>query len=267
LGLVFIFIIAFVINGLPSFSGHKNNNELTTNMVGLRNNPPAIGAKERKIINPQVQLEQYPSTVSDNDDVRFDITLPKSQPVADKSDEVKPAAPAPSLPVVEENRNNRNEADKATLPKIYVVAEGDSLAAIAKKFYGPREGDRKINIDRIFQANRKLLSSPDEIYAGQKLIIPLLQAPASVKDKRTNAFSGSEFTEVESIGNRHLSTGSEQTKQYRLHTVGEGETLWRIATDELGSGNRYGEIVKLNAGILKDEDSLFVGMSLKIPVR
>ena len=281
LGLVFIFIIALVINGLPSFSGEKNNNELTTNMVGLRNNPPAIGAKERKIINPTVQVESYTSkadaSASDNVNTHFEMALPKSHPVADKINEVKPTAPTPSSPAMEENRSIRNEADplrrsaseasKTALPKVYVVTEGDSLAAIAKKFYGPQEGDKKINITRIFEANRKLLSSPDEIYAGQKLIIPPLPAAASGKDRSANTFSGSEFIEVESIGRRYLPTNTEQTKQYRLHTVREGETLWQIAADKLGNGNRYGEIVKLNADILKDEDSLFVGMSLKIPPR
>ena len=29
LGLVFIFLIAFIINGLPSFNNNKDNNELT----------------------------------------------------------------------------------------------------------------------------------------------------------------------------------------------------------------------------------------------
>ena len=35
LGLVFIFIIAFIINGLPSFKSEVDNNELTTTMVSL----------------------------------------------------------------------------------------------------------------------------------------------------------------------------------------------------------------------------------------
>ncbi len=33
LGLFFIFIIAFIINGLPNFRNEADNNELTTNMV------------------------------------------------------------------------------------------------------------------------------------------------------------------------------------------------------------------------------------------
>ncbi len=53
----------------------------------------------------------------------------------------------------------------------------------------------------------------------------------------------------------------------RSYVVQEGDTLWRIAAENLGSGTRYGEIAKLNAGILEDEEILAVGMRLKIPAR
>ncbi len=266
LGLVFIFIIAFVINGLPSFSGQKNNNELTTNMVGLRNDPPAIGAKERKIINPVpiVQLEQYPQTAS-GDGVHFDIALPGSRAAADKIDQPGLTAAAP--PAAEENRTIAKKADETSLPRKYTISEGDSLAAIAKKFYGAEDGGKKVNVALIFQANRKVLKLPDEIYVGQELIIPPLPRPASGKNKSASVFSGSEFTEVESIGKKHLPANSEQTKQYKWHTVQQGENLWQIATAELGNGNRYGEIVKLNADVLESQDSLEVGMRLKMPAR
>ncbi len=49
LGLVFIFIIAFIINGLPKFRSGANNSELTTNMVSYTNEPPGIADKERKV--------------------------------------------------------------------------------------------------------------------------------------------------------------------------------------------------------------------------
>ena len=60
LGLVFIFIIAFLINGLPSFHS-RNNNELTTNGVGLQNNPPGLAARERQVrevFNPIEPVEK-----------------------------------------------------------------------------------------------------------------------------------------------------------------------------------------------------------------
>lgn len=51
--------------------------------------------------------------------------------------------------------------------RVYLVEPGDSLAYISLQFYG-----RPSDYDRIFQANRSLLSSPDRIQIGQRLIIP-----------------------------------------------------------------------------------------------
>jgi len=51
--------------------------------------------------------------------------------------------------------------------RFYTVSAGDSLGAIAVKFYG--------NVDKypvIFRANRNILSSPNNIRVGQRLAIP-----------------------------------------------------------------------------------------------
>lgn len=49
---------------------------------------------------------------------------------------------------------------------------------------------------------------------------------------------------------------------YRTYTVQRGDTLWEIAKKQLGSGNRYREIVSLNS--LKS-NIIYSGMKLKIP--
>lgn len=49
------------------------------------------------------------------------------------------------------------------------VVRGDTLSAIAKKFYGDAN-----KYPVIFEANRPMLSHPDKIYPGQKLRIPAL---------------------------------------------------------------------------------------------
>lgn len=49
------------------------------------------------------------------------------------------------------------------------VAKGDTLSAIAKKYYGDAG-----KYNAIFEANRPMLSNPDKIYPGQKLRIPKL---------------------------------------------------------------------------------------------
>jgi nucleoid-associated protein YgaU len=49
----------------------------------------------------------------------------------------------------------------------YEVKSGDTLSAISKEQYG------EANLyNTIFEANKPMLSSPDRIYPGQKLVIP-----------------------------------------------------------------------------------------------
>jgi len=47
------------------------------------------------------------------------------------------------------------------------VERGETLSAIAKKFYGDAN-----KYPAIFEANKPMLSNPDKIYPGQKLRIP-----------------------------------------------------------------------------------------------
>ncbi len=260
LGLVFIFIIAFIINGLPSFRRDTNNNELTTTAVGLQNNQPGLGTRERKVSREVI-----------NQDIRSIRPLPNSAWAEEKTREaieIKPVAPALPPPTITKKSGLDNPASvKPTLPKVYVVSAGDNLAVIAKKVYGPRDGNKRINITRIFKANARFLKSPDEIYEGQKLIIPPLSASAPNKNKIASVFSTMEFAKVDAIGKRHLSTDSRRAKRSGRYLVQEGDSLWQIAAEQLGDGSRYSEIAELNADILDDEDSLAVGMRLKLPAR
>lgn len=51
--------------------------------------------------------------------------------------------------------------------RFYTVEAGDSLAYISLQFYGSTNA-----FDRIFQANRSKIASPDKIQIGQRLVIP-----------------------------------------------------------------------------------------------
>jgi len=269
LGLAFIFMIAFVINGLPSFRG--DSNELTKTMVDFPNKQPGIGAREREVIDWTDSIEKQPFRVDNplmDDPVRFRTDLPQGPPTAkntkplglQESNIVKSVAPGPI--------NVETTDVKPALPKIYVVADGDNLALIAKKFYGDEEGNKRANIMKIFEANRNLLESPDDIQVGQKLIIPALRSSAAAEDKSKSGLASSIFEKVKSIGREHLPLKKpNRAMQGKSYTVRDGDSLWRIAAEQLGDGSRYTEVAKLNADILSDEDSLTVGMSLKIPAR
>ncbi|MGK3142735.1 peptidoglycan-binding protein LysM [Pantoea sp. C2G6] len=57
--------------------------------------------------------------------------------------------------------------DSATESALYTVKKGDTLSAIAKEVYGNAN-----EYNKIFEANKPMLSHPDKIYPGQVLRIP-----------------------------------------------------------------------------------------------
>jgi len=291
LGLVFIFIIAFAINGLPRF--HSNSSELTTNMLS---SPDSLGiaGKERKVQevfnwtgqDKEEPIEEVRAPIEEKENIRFkmplpsDITVAKNTSIIETPDEIEPVAsesvasepvtPARPVQIPEEKEQKtvvkEPEPVKPSLPKIYTIGEGDTLAEIAKKFYGSEQGNKRANVAKIFEANRQLLKAIDEIYVGQKLIIPPLGSSEPDKNSSTS-FSSSIFEKIKSIGRKRLLTDTNKEKLGGQYIVREGDNLWRIAEKKLGDGSRYEEISKLNANILKDEDNLIVGMLLLMPAR
>jgi len=275
LGLAFIFVIAFIVNGLPSLRGDKNkdSNELTAGMAKLPNREVGIGAREREALRQTTRAEtpgwNVTNALMEEQGIRFTTPLPYG-PTADASRnptnlqeriDIGPSSPTvveSKIPVVVRNP----EPVKPALPKLYVVEEGDNLSTIALKFYGPEEGNKRANISKLYQTNSKVLSAPDEIKVGQQLIIPVLSS-SEVNREQSGGLASSIFEKVKSIGREHLPL--KKADPGKSYTVREGDSLWRIAQENLGDGSRYKEIVTLNKGILGDEDSLTVGMTLKIP--
>lgn len=50
----------------------------------------------------------------------------------------------------------------------YEIVSGDTLSAIAKKFYG-----KGSQYPKIFEANKEVIKDPNKIYVGQKIRIPM----------------------------------------------------------------------------------------------
>jgi nucleoid-associated protein YgaU len=305
LGLVFIFIIAFVINGLPRFRSAVGNNGLTKKIVDPGSDSFAIGERERRArdaFDRQRQLEADPAqdlqtTAQDQrrsdgsgfeqtfyqqfrpvedpdpilemalnhenpDNVRYTMPLTQKTLVTENTTTERPAyLEQPTVPAgnVEQTPVRRTESAKAAQSQTYTVQEGDgNLSNIAKKFYGEVEGNKLANINRIFEANRRILKSADEIFVGQKLLIPPLPASTSSQEG-TGIFSNSLFEQVKSIG--------QKTEPGRWYVVKENDSLWKIAAEQLGNGNRYLEIKKLNTDIIINEDEVDPGMRLRLPAR
>jgi nucleoid-associated protein YgaU len=204
------------------------------------------------------------------------MPLPKSPAVVEPVEQAeKIVVPSPAPPVDHKTVGPAHvePVKKTVVSKTYVVAGGDNLTKIAKRFYGPEEGNRLVNIARIFRANRGVLKSPDDVIEGQKIVIPALTGPLMIKRQGEKVPGGSMFEKVKSIGRIYLPKSKPKAKvkpkakSSRPYIVKEDDNLWGIAARHLGNGNRYREIAKLNSDALEDEDFLTVGMRLQLPVR
>jgi nucleoid-associated protein YgaU len=95
-------------------------------------------------------FDQIKSAFSSGDDVRESTAVEKAQQNPKLATEAAPA-----------------KATSAPSTNTYTVQSGDTLFKIAEELYG--DGDE---YEKIFDANREILESPDRIEPGQKLSIP-----------------------------------------------------------------------------------------------
>jgi len=265
LGLIFIFIIAFLINGVPNFRDSQDGNNLTRNMTVEEPEPIGIGSRQLDIIRESVDGQRIGLSDSepfgDFQESRFEMPLPG---ISDAVKQVEQEQSADSAIKVQGKGEGQDagvlEVAEAAKPKIYVVQKGDNLTKIAKKFYGSVMGSKKKIVDRLFEANRNRLKSPDKLEVGQKIIIPALESVDGA-----GIFESGMFEKVKSIGAGYLRGGGSAANKFRLYKVRESDNLWKIAVRELGSGLRYKEIIRLNRRELADEDVLKIGMRLRLP--
>lgn len=267
LGLVFIFLIAFVINGLPSFNQKTANSELTMNMVSLSDKSPGIGTKERRVtealraseMTKKQELPIGPAVEPNQKAEQTLASLPAGNLVATApaAAETKELPPEPK-PIA---------AESAEEQQTYVVAQGDSLVSIAKKFYGEKDGKKQANIMMIFESNKSELKSPKDLKVGQKIVIPQLAKQTDTDQLLSHPL----LEKTDSVGKRHevsekpkTNTASSSTKDY---TVKANDTLWKIAAEQLGNPSRYKEIIKLNSELFKNKESVTAGMKLKLPAK
>jgi nucleoid-associated protein YgaU len=270
LGLVFIVIIAFVINGLPSFHKNASSNDLTNNYVTqVGNQPIGLADGNRQGLDlmndtntafPLITSGKQGSITQVNNVI--ETTLPINETAAAEAVDSEQTLLAIDQTKIQADAAVAEAADSEIVPSgsaIYTVKKGDNLGQIAQNYYGTQGADRE-NVTKIAKANH--LKSEAQIYIGQKLIIP---NPASLTETNPSMFEKVKsvtktLTNIDSKDSDSTSSG------LRDYVVKSGDYPWKIAARELGSGTRYKEILKCNPNIT-EKTKLSIGMHLKLPAK
>lgn len=120
---------------------------------GLKSLDAAVEGKTVTLTGEADSIEAKGKAMAEfNKMVETENTLNKIRVAAAPAAAAPPPAPA---------------AAPAAAEKVHVVEKGDTLGAIAKKYYGKASAYPKI-----FEANRDVLDDPDKIRPGQRLRIP-----------------------------------------------------------------------------------------------
>lgn len=105
----------------------------------------------------------------DNLDVAYnDGVVEMSGTAASAEDMERAVIAAGNIKGVEEVKaDNLSAPAPEAETEYYTIESGDTLSALAKKYYGDA-----MQYTKIFEANRGVISDPDKIYPGQKIRIP-----------------------------------------------------------------------------------------------
>ncbi len=255
LGLVFIIIIAFVINGLPNFFKQTDSESaaIRTSITNFSSGSVGLSDQADEVVKAINGFENYQAPRNNNElenqvqDVRYTNDLGNKTNV---------------------EKIQANQVMARAKVKTYLVQDGDNLAVIAKKVYGSEQGNKIDVIEKIFQANSGILESRDEVFVGQKLIIPLLSELKKAQSEEELISTGM-FEKVKAVASRNFSALKNVVSKTKTakYVVKRDDTLWKIATQIFGNGSRYHEIFKLNRDIIRNADDIAVGTCLSLPRR
>ena len=134
--------------------------------------------------------------------------------------------------------------------------EGDTVTKLAGKYMG---GNSKANRDAIIKANPNLGPDGRKLFAGQTYLIPVpaaAQGPVAISQDQP---APRPAPTVAAPPVPAVPAG------VTMYTVKDNDSLWKIAAEQLGSGNRWVEIRDLNPDVLKGGEQLHANMRLKLP--
>lgn len=134
---------------------------------------------------------------------------------------------------------------------VHVVRSGESLWGLADRYYG----DGALH-GVIASANPGALGPNGDLLLGARLVIP----ERGELRRGGGADPAPKKAPEKTAPEKPRSSGG-------TYTVVRGDTLGEIASKQLGTVKRMGEILALNADKIDDADDIRVGMVLKMPAK
>lgn len=138
--------------------------------------------------------------------------------------------------------------------KTYKAQSGDSVSRMAAKLMG---ANTRAHRQAIIDANPSLRDDPDFVVVGQSYVIPTRAQAAAATPSSPAAPAAPSAPIAEAPSGRYF------------YTVQAGDSLWRIANDQLGDPTAVDAIKELNLSILKgqDHDVVLPGSKLRLPFK
>lgn len=136
--------------------------------------------------------------------------------------------------------------------------EGDTVTKLAIKYMG---GNSKANREAIIKANPNMGPDGRKLFAGQSYLIPAAVSAAAGPVAISPEQRAPRPTPVPAPAVAPVPAG------VTMYTVKDNDSLWKIASEQLGSGNRWTEIRDMNADVLKGGESVHANMRLKLPAK
>jgi nucleoid-associated protein YgaU len=131
-------------------------------------------------------------------------------------------------------------------PKTHVVARGETLSGISKQYF-----DTVTKWKLILETNKDLISAPEDLRPGMKLVIP--NTTAAVAPVTASAATSANT----------LAAGAAAAA--RTYTVKKGDTLYGIAMRFYSSGSQHKKLLRANRDQLQSAQDLRPGMVIDVP--
>jgi len=148
----------------------------------------------------------------------------------------------------------------------YTWKAGDTFPGLAQRFYG--DPSRLATLKRLNEGRT-------DVQPGERVLVPVFDldaaqgstaaVPAAAPKSSTGTATPAVASKSDGLHAAPAAPVASGAKGARTHVVADGESLWKIAKQELGSGARWNEIYEANRDVLPTPESVHTGQKLRIP--